>query len=71
MSGLGIKVFCSSDRFSSCQIIDPVHINLVLRELREEHLLTFQKGRVTFNDFDRLVAIVVFDYLNHDGPLLS
>ena len=49
-----------------------VHINRVLRELREDGLLTFQKGRVTFDDFDRLVASVDFDktYLDQDGPLL-
>jgi CRP-like cAMP-binding protein len=52
--------------------LSAVHINRVLRELREEGLLTFQRGRVTFDDFDRLVAAVDFDkaYLDHDGPLL-
>lgn len=49
-----------------------VHINRVLRELREEGLLTLKKGHVTFDDFNRLVAAVEFDktYLDHDGPLL-
>lgn len=49
-----------------------VHVNRVLRELREEGLLTFQKGRVTFDDFERLVATVDFDksYLDQEGPLL-
>lgn len=53
--------------------LSAVHINRVLRELREEGLVTFQKGRVTFDDFDRLVAAVDFDktYLDHDGPLLQ
>ena len=52
--------------------LSAVHINRVLRELREDGLLTFQKGRVTFDDFDGLVASVDFDmtYLDHDGPLL-
>ena len=52
--------------------LSAVHINRVLRELREDGLLTFQKGRVTFNDFDQLVAAVDFDktYLDQDGPLL-
>jgi CRP-like cAMP-binding protein len=52
--------------------LSAVHINRVLRELREDGLLTFQKGRVTFDDFDSLVAAVDFDktYLDHDGPLL-
>lgn len=49
-----------------------VHINRVLRELREDGLLTFQKGRVTFDDFDGLVSSVDFDktYLDQEGPLL-
>ncbi len=49
-----------------------VHVNRVLRELREDGLLTFQKGRVTFDDFDRLVAAFDFDttYLDQDRPLL-
>lgn len=52
--------------------LSAVHINRVLRELREANLLTFQKGRVTFDDFDGLVALADFDraYLDHDGPLL-
>jgi len=52
--------------------LSAVHINRVLRELREEGLLTFQRGRVIFGDFDRLVARVGYDkaYLDHDGPLL-
>lgn len=49
-----------------------VHINRVLRELREEGLLTFQKGFVAFDDYDGLVTAVDFDrsYLDQDGPLL-
>ena len=49
-----------------------MHINRVLRQLREEGLLTFQKGRVTFQDLPRLVAQAEFDtaYLDHNGPLL-
>jgi CRP-like cAMP-binding protein len=49
-----------------------VHVNRVLRLLREAGLVTFQKGRVTFNDFNGLVALAGFDtgYLDQDGPLL-
>lgn len=52
--------------------LSAVHINRVLRELRERGLLTFRSGQVTFDDFDRLVALADFDraYLDHDGPLL-
>jgi hypothetical protein len=49
-----------------------VHINRVLRKLREDGLLTFRNKYVQFLDFDRLVALAEFDkaYLDHDGPLL-
>jgi len=47
-------------------------VNRVLRQLREQGLVTFQKGRVTFHDFNALVALAGFDtgYLDQDGPLL-
>jgi CRP-like cAMP-binding protein len=49
-----------------------VHINRVLRQLREQRLLTFRGGQVIFNDFERLVDLADFDtaYLDQDGPLL-
>ncbi len=53
--------------------LSAVHVNRVLRQLREEGLLTFQNGRVTFDNFDGLVTLAEFDkaYLDHDGPLLK
>jgi CRP-like cAMP-binding protein len=52
--------------------LSAVHVNRVLRQLREDGLLTFRDGRVTFDDFDRLVVLADFDraYLDQDGPLL-
>ena len=49
-----------------------VHVNRVLRNLREDGLVTFQKGHVHFDDFARLKAFAGFDidYLDHEGPLL-
>lgn len=49
-----------------------VHTNRVLRQLREERLLTFRGGQVIFDDFERLIDLVDFDtaYLDQDGPLL-
>lgn len=49
-----------------------VHVNRVLRHLREDGLLTFQKGRVTFDDYEGLKVLAGFDpaYLDHTGPLL-
>jgi CRP-like cAMP-binding protein len=52
--------------------LSAVHVNRVLRELREEGLVTFQKGQVIFDDYDGLVDFAAFDrtYLDHEGPLL-
>lgn len=52
--------------------LSAVHVNRVLRELRESGLLTFRKGQVVFDDYDGLVELADFDraYLDHDGPLL-
>ncbi|MEY3306392.1 MAG: hypothetical protein RLZZ413_430 [Pseudomonadota bacterium] len=45
--------------------LSAVHVNRVLRFLREEGLLTFQRGRVTIHDFDALAERYSFcaDYL--------
>jgi len=53
--------------------LSAVHINRVLRELREDGLVTFQRGQVEIHDLDGLVALADFDksYLDHDGPLLK
>ena len=52
--------------------LSAVHVNRVLRHLREEGLVTFQKGQVSFDDFEGLVELAGFDadYLDQDGPLL-
>jgi len=53
--------------------LSAVHVNRVLRELRERGLVTFQHGQVTFEDLEGLVALADFDmtYLDHEGPLLK
>ncbi|QDL93258.1 Crp/Fnr family transcriptional regulator [Paroceanicella profunda] len=53
--------------------LSAVHVNRVLRKLREDGLVTFRDGRVTFLDHDRLVGLAQFDpaYLEHTGPLLK
>jgi CRP-like cAMP-binding protein len=50
--------------------LSSVHVNRVLRELREEGLVTFQNGRVTFGNYQALVDYAGFDqsYLDHDAP---
>lgn len=52
--------------------LSAVHVNRVLRHLREEGMVTFQKGKVSFLDFTALTALAGFDpvYLDQDGPLL-
>lgn len=53
--------------------LSAVHVNRVLRELREDGLLTFQNKKVVIHDLERLVEFADFDktYLDHDGPLLK
>jgi CRP-like cAMP-binding protein len=53
--------------------LSAVHVNRVLRELREDGLVTFQHGQVEIHDLDALAMLADFDksYLDHDGPLLT
>ena len=53
--------------------LSAIHINRILRQLREEGLLTFRDGKVTFEDFDQLVKLAGFDtaYLDYEGPMLK
>ncbi len=53
--------------------LSAVHVNRVLRELREEGLVTFQHGTVKIHDLEGLMKLAEFDkaYLDHDGPLLK
>ncbi len=53
--------------------LSAVHVNRVLRQLREKGLVTFRNGKVMFDDRDRLVEFAGFDpeYLDQTGPLLK
>jgi CRP-like cAMP-binding protein len=53
--------------------LSAIHINRVLRILRDDGLLTFRNGRVTFDDVERLIDLSGFDaeYLDYVGPMLS
>ncbi len=53
--------------------LSAVHVNRVLRLLRENGLLTFRDGYVTFDDYAGLTAFADFDptYLDQVGPLLQ
>jgi CRP-like cAMP-binding protein len=70
--GARLREVCLGDRsgfacpLSQSQLADAlglsaVHVNRVLRNLRESGLVTFQKGQVSFGDFDRLVTFAEFD----------
>lgn len=52
--------------------LSAIHVNRVLRKLRERGLVTFQGGCVKFDDYDGLVALADFDpaYLDQARPLL-
>ncbi len=49
--------------------LSAVHVNRVLRELREEGLATFRNGRVEFTNFAGLIDLADFDqdYLDQEG----
>lgn len=53
--------------------LSAVHVNRVLRQLRDDGMVTVRGGRVVFDDYERLVAFADFDptYLDHEGPLLN
>jgi len=72
-TALGYACPLSQYMLSDALGMSAVHINRVLRELREDGLVTFQQGKVTVHDLDRLVAFADFDksYLDQDGPLLK
>jgi CRP-like cAMP-binding protein len=50
--------------------LSPVHVNRVLRDLREAGMVTFQNGHVAFDDLPRMVAFADFDreYLDDKVP---
>lgn len=53
--------------------LSSVHVNRVLRQLREAELVRFRDGVVTFLNYERLVEFADFEqtYLDQVGPLLS
>jgi CRP-like cAMP-binding protein len=53
--------------------LSAVHVNRVLRQLREQGMVTFRNGYVTFDNYDRTVAFADFEvsYLDQSMPLLK
>ncbi len=72
-SATGFSCPLSQYMLADAMGLSAVHVNRVLRELRESGLVTFQQGQVEIHDLDGLVALADFDktYLDHDGPLLK
>lgn len=74
--GLGSKVgfACPLSQYHLADALglSAVHVNRVLRTLREAGMVTFRDGLVTFDAYDRLTAFSEFDptYLDQIGPLL-
>ena len=53
--------------------LSAVHVNRVLRQLREGGMLTFRDGYVQFENYQRLVEFADFEltYLDQVEPLLA
>ena len=53
--------------------LSAIHVNRVLRQLRERGLVTFREGHVSFHDHDSLADLAEFDsaYLDQDGAILN
>lgn len=53
--------------------LSSVHVNRVLRQLREDGLATFRDGDVIIHDYKALAGLADFDpaYLDHAGPMLQ
>ena len=52
--------------------LSAIHVNRILRQLREKGLVRYQQGKVTFDDYDGLVELAGFEstYLDHPEPIL-
>jgi CRP-like cAMP-binding protein len=52
--------------------LSAVHVNRVLRQLREAGMVTFRDGCVAFDRYDELVKFAQFDpaYMDQKGPIL-
>jgi CRP-like cAMP-binding protein len=53
--------------------LSAVHVNRVLRQLREDGLVSLHKKRVVFGDLEGMRQLAGFDtaYLDQGGPLLK
>lgn len=70
-SNAGYACPLSQDVLADVLGLSSVHVNRVLRYLREDGMVSFRDGLVSFHDYDRLVEFAEFDpgYLDPAGPL--
>ncbi len=61
VEGMSYKLPLTQTDLADAAGLTPVHVNRMLRELREKKLLTFRGGRVTIHDWERLAATAEFD----------
>ncbi|WP_294329743.1 Crp/Fnr family transcriptional regulator [uncultured Sphingomonas sp.] len=68
----GYALAMSQAELAECLGLTPVHVNRVLRELRERGLVEFRAGRVSFQDLSGLKRLAEFDpgYLYLDPQAL-
>lgn len=57
----GYRLAISQAELAECLGLTPVHVNRVLRELRERSLMEFRNGRVAFQDLPGLKRLAEFD----------
>lgn len=57
----GYRLSISQAELAECLGLTPVHVNRVLRELRERTLVEFRAGRVSFQDLPGLKRLAEFD----------
>jgi CRP-like cAMP-binding protein len=57
----GYRLAISQAELAECLGLTPVHVNRVLRDLRERGLVEFRGGRVSFQDLPALKRLAEFD----------
>jgi len=71
-SAAGYRCPLTQDMLADALGLSAIHLNRVLRQLRERGLMTFRKGVVTYGDLPGLMAFAGFDpgYLDDHAPFL-
>jgi CRP-like cAMP-binding protein len=59
--GMGYALELTQTDLSECLGLTPVHVNRMLKELREDNLVTFRNGMVAIEDWERLQTVAEFN----------